>query len=64
MFAEGEAARYESDRMAAQRIMAYLDEQAAQAGMAISGEVTIAATEPHPLTGSRTMRLEADVATR
>lgn len=64
MFAEGEFAPPESERMAAQRLMAVLDESAAGHGMAVSGEVDVLASDPHPLTQARTMRLEADVVTR
>lgn len=64
MYAEGEFAPPESERMAAQRLMAVLDESAAGHGMVVSGDVEILASEPHPLTQVRMMRLEAEVVTR
>lgn len=64
MFAEGEFAPPESERMAAQRLMSVLDEAAAGHGMAVAGEVEILASEANPLTDVRLMRLEADVVTR
>lgn len=64
MYAEGEFAPTESERMAAQRLMRVLDESAAGHGMEVSGEVDILASDPHPLTQVRVMRLEADVVTR
>ena len=53
----------ESERMAAQRLMKALDEEAAKRGRVLSGEVTVMASEPSPF-GFRTMRLEADTEAR
>jgi hypothetical protein len=64
MYAEGEFAPPESERMAAQRLMQVLDESAAGHGMSVTGDVDILASDPHPLTQVRMMRLEADVETR
>lgn len=64
MYAEGEFAPPETERMAAQRLMSVLDEAAAGHGMAVSGDVDILASDPHPLTDVREMRLEADVVSR
>lgn len=65
MFVEGEFARPESERMAATRLMRELDNHAAQHGMAVVGDVEISATEESKIFAMpRTMRLEADVATR
>lgn len=64
MYAEGEFVPPESERMAAQRLMSVIDEAAAEHGMAVTGDVDILASDPHPLTQVRMMRLEADVVTR
>lgn len=64
MYAEGEFAPPESERMAAHRLMSVIDQSAAEHGMAVAGEVEIQASDPHPLTQVRIMRLEADVVTR
>lgn len=64
MFVEGEFSAPESERQAAARLMAVLDESAAQHGMAVRGDVDIAASETSLFAVPRTMRLEADVVTR
>lgn len=64
MYSEGEFSPPESERSAAQRLMRVLDEAAAGHGMAVVGDVTIQASDPHPLTQVRLMRIEADVETR
>ena len=65
MFVEGEwNDRYENPRAAAQRMMRELDEAAAKEGMVVSGDVSIAVSEPSVFAVPRTMRLEADVVTR
>ena len=64
MFVEGEFTHPESERMAAQRMMAVLDEAAAGHGMVVTGDVEIAASEPSLFGVPRKMRLEADVVSR
>lgn len=64
MYVEGEFTAPESEREAAARLMAVLDESAAQHGMVIHGDVEIAASETSLFAVPRTMRLEADVVTR
>ena len=64
MFVEGEFAPPETERAAAHRLMAKLDEHAAEHGMVVTGDVVIAASKPSLFAVPRTMRLEADVVTR
>ena len=64
MFVEDEFTDAEGVRNAARRMMAELDEAAAKNGMAVTGDVEIAASEPSLFAVPRTMRLEADVVTR
>lgn len=64
MFVEGEFAEPESEREAAHRLMAELDNAAAEAGMVVTGDVVIAASKQSLFAVPRTMRLEADVVTR
>ena len=65
MFVEGEwNDAHEQPRMALQRLMCELDDEAARAGMMVVGDVSIFASEPSLFAVPRTMRLEADVVTR
>lgn len=64
MFVEGEFQPPESPREAAHRMMARLDEEAAKRGMAVTGDVTILASDESIFGAPRVMRLEADVVTR
>jgi hypothetical protein len=64
MFVEGEFTDHEGVRNAARRLMAELDEAAAKNGVKVTGDVSIAASEPSLFAVPRTMRLEADVVTR
>jgi hypothetical protein len=64
MFVEGEFSAPESERMAARRLMRELDDEAARNGVAVTGDVTIMASEPSLFAAPRTMRLEADVVSR
>lgn len=64
MFVEGEFQPPESERAAARRLMAGLDEHAAKHGMVVSGDVTISASEESVFGAPRVMRLEADVVSR
>lgn len=53
----------ESERMAAQRLMRVLDEEAAKRGRTVAGEVSVLASDVSPF-GFRTMRLEAETESR
>ena len=64
MFVEGEFTDREGVRMAARRLMAELDKEAAKNGVRVEGDVSIATSEPSIFAVPRTMRLEADVVTR
>lgn len=63
LFVQGDFHVSESERMAAQRMMRALDEEAAKNARVVSGEVTVMASEP-TVWGIRTMRLEADTVSR
>jgi hypothetical protein len=65
MFVEGEwNDAHESTHAAMQRLMRELDDEAAQNGMVVTGDVAIAVSERSLWAVPRTMRLEADVVTR
>jgi hypothetical protein len=62
MFVEGDIQPGESPRMAAHRLMASLDTEAAKAGHHVTGPVTILEYKPDSFR-VKTLRLEADVTT-
>lgn len=63
LFVEGAFHETEGERMAAQRFMRALDDEAAKRARVVSGDVTVLASEASPF-GFRQMRLEADTVSR
>ena len=60
MFVEGRVGSFDTVRQAAQKLMADLDSEAANAGHRVVGDVTISEVD-HPVVSGTVLRLEADV---